>query len=203
MITVQAGKTVAASAWKDNKVVTAMYSGYNPSQHATVLRRQKDGTRSPVTCPVAIAYYNQFMGGVDRGDQIRGYYATKIKSRKFYKYIVNFLVGVAIFNAYIFYRHATQNGATSLKKFHELVAIQLIGDYCSRKKPGRISYLVKPLPITHFPQKRHDSPGTKRGRCVVCQEKKQRRDTPWFCSSCGVWLCHQGSSTDCFHKKTL
>ncbi len=122
----------------------------------------------------------------------------KSSPENFNKYIVNFLVGVAISNAYIFYRLATQKGATSLKKFHELVAIQLIGDYCSRKKPGRISYLVKPLPITHFPQKRHDSPGTKRGHYVVCQEKKRRRYTPWFCSSCGVWLCHQGSSTDCF-----
>ena len=74
--TVQANE-IAASAWMDNKVVTAMYSRYGPSESTTVLRRQKDGTRNSVPCPVAIAAYNNYMGGVDRGDQLRGYYATK------------------------------------------------------------------------------------------------------------------------------
>ena len=35
--TVQANE-IAASAWMDNKVVTAMYSGYDPSESTTVLK---------------------------------------------------------------------------------------------------------------------------------------------------------------------
>ena len=72
------------------------------------------------------------MGGDDRGDQLRGYYATKIKCRKFYKYIVNFLVGVAITNSFILNCLGHPGSNLSLKKFQELAAIQLIGDYCSR-----------------------------------------------------------------------
>ena len=123
---------IAASAWMDNKVVTAMYSGYDPTELTTVLRRQKDGTRSSVPCPVAIADYNIHTGGVDRGDQLHGYYATKLKCRKFYKYIVNFLVGVALTNSFILFHLGHPGSKLSLKKFQELAAKQLIGDYCSR-----------------------------------------------------------------------
>ena len=68
---------------------------------SSVLRRQKDGTRIPVPCPQSIIDYNNFMGGVDRGDQVRGYYSCRTKCRKFYKYIFHFLLDVTITNAYI------------------------------------------------------------------------------------------------------
>ena len=72
---------IGASVWHDNNVVTAMYTGYNP----------QDGTRVQVQCPIGIAEYNMYMGGVDQGDQKRGYYIRKLKSRKCYMYIANFL----------------------------------------------------------------------------------------------------------------
>lgn len=75
---------------QDRNLVKLMYSGYNPIEKATVLRRKRDGTRQSFPCSVAC---NRHMGGVDWGDQLRGYYATKLKSRKFYKYIANFLLG--------------------------------------------------------------------------------------------------------------
>ena len=102
--TLQRGK-VTASAWKDNKVVTVMSTTSQPSATGTVLRRQRDGTRVSVPCPEAILTYNRNMGGVDRGDQLRGYYNCRVKSRKFYKYIFYFLFDVAITNAFILYKN--------------------------------------------------------------------------------------------------
>ena len=193
--TVQANE-IAASAWMDNKVVTAMYSGYDPSESTTLLRRQKDGTRNSVPCPVAIAAYNNYMGGVDRGDQFCGYYATKIKCRKFYKYI---LMGVAITNSFILNRLGHPGSNLSLKKFQELAAKQLIGDYCCRRKPGRVSHLIRPISLLYFPLKGVSSTSDrKRGRCALCQEQHQRKDTQWFCKECSIWLCHPGMASDCF-----
>ena len=74
-----------------------------PSAVVTVLRKQ-DGSRVPVSCPQAIISYNEFMGGVDRGDQLRGYYSCRTKSRKFYKYIFYFLLDVTITNAFVLYK---------------------------------------------------------------------------------------------------
>ena len=93
--TVQREK-VTASSWMANKIVTVMSTTSQPSATGTVLRRQKDGTRLSVPCPEAILTYNQYMGGVDRGDQLRGYYSCKVKSRKFYKYIFYFLLDVSM-----------------------------------------------------------------------------------------------------------
>ena len=75
---------VVASCWLDRKTVTVMSTGYDPAKIDTVLRTQKDGTRIPVPCPTACAEYNKYMGGVDHGDQLRGYYHVRMKCRKFY-----------------------------------------------------------------------------------------------------------------------
>ena len=94
-VTVQKGK-VSVSAWMDRKVVMVMSSNCQPDGVGTILRRQQDGSRIPVTCPESIICYNEHMGGVDCGDQLHGYYSCRTKSRKFYKYIFTFLLDVAI-----------------------------------------------------------------------------------------------------------
>ena len=81
-----------------------MYSNCQPMETGFVLRRQKDGSRMEVPCPTAIISYNQHMGGVDRGDQVRGYYSCRTRCRKFYKYIFHFL-DVSITNAFILQKH--------------------------------------------------------------------------------------------------
>ena len=93
-----------------------------------------------MSCPDNIIHYNKYMGGVDRGDQLRGYYLCRTKSRKFYKYIFYFLFDVAITNAYILYKHFHSHPSKSLlfvKDFRLQLAKELIGSYCSRRVPGR------------------------------------------------------------------
>ena len=54
------------------------------------------------------------MGGVDRNDQLRQYYAIWMKGRKYYKYIWWFLFDVAVTNAYILCKNHTN--LTSISK---------------------------------------------------------------------------------------
>ena len=93
---------MVGSAWLDNKVVTVLSTTSQPNAYGTVLRHQKDGNRVPVQCPENIIHYNKYMGGVDCGDQLRGYYSCHTKSSK---YIFQFLFDVAITNAYILYEN--------------------------------------------------------------------------------------------------
>ena len=62
----------------------------DPVEHTTLMRKQKDGTSINITCHQAVQVYNQFMGGVDKGDQLREYYKVCLKSTK--KLKVHFLV---------------------------------------------------------------------------------------------------------------
>ena len=103
-LTIQA-REVTAAAWMDRKMVIIMSTNSQPSAAGTVLRKQKDGIHIHVPCPESIISYNKFMVGVDRGDQLHGYYSCGCKSRKFYKYIFFFLLDIAITNAYILTSH--------------------------------------------------------------------------------------------------
>ena len=159
---------VGASRWMDRNDVKIMYTGYDPSEKSTVERRKKDGSRAPVPCPIAFVEYNKYMGAVDRGDQLRAYYATKIKSWKFYKYIVNFLLGVTVVNAYIIYMATHPTSRLTIKKFIQVLVSQLI----AVESAGRVSRQIQPLPLCHFPTKTPSSNSErKRGRCSLCQEK--------------------------------
>ncbi len=193
---------IIASAWLDRKTVNVMATGCDPTMTGTVLRRQKDGSRKEVSCPVAVVDYNKYMGGVDRGDQLRGYYQSNFKSRKFYRYIAHFLFGVAVTNSFILYKLNNPGiKHINIKSFREKLALQLTENYCTRQKAGRCGgqYLTL-LSVQHFPRKFESTAGTerKREKCTSCLRKKQCKNTQWFCPECKVWLCHTGGDDDCF-----
>ena len=190
----------------DRKVVTVMSTTSQPEM-GTVLRRQKDGTRITVPCPLSIIDYNQFMGGVDRGDQVRGYYSCRTKCRKFYKYIFHFLFDVAITNAYILQKGYCDSAPFStIKAFRLQLASELIGNYCSRRRAGRGAVgVVRTLPLRHYPTTiPEEDPSKKakhkRARCHRCYSRSKRSVyTSWYCPECQLWLCHTGERhTDCF-----
>ena len=198
-LTLQKGR-VTASAWRDNKVFIVMSTCCQPNESGSVQRRQRDGTRLNLPCPSSIISYNAYMGGVDHGDQLRGYYSCRSKSRKFYKYIFYFLLDTAVTNAYILHtRYSDTPTFQLMKDFRVALAKSLIADYCSRRRPGRGGHSLHALPLRHFPIKVDGSTRSKRGRCSVCTGKGRRNDSSWWCQECGIWLCHNGDkSTDCF-----
>lgn len=109
------------------------------------------------------------------------------------RYIYNFLIEVALTNAFILFRPG--HPKVHIKTFQQVLSTQLVGSYNSRKSAGRVSYTTRPLQLQHFPMK----PGRKRGRCVLCRERGKRSDTQWHCRECNVWLCHTGKPEDCFY----
>ena len=81
-------------------------------------------------------------------------------------------------------------------------------DYCSKRRPGRSSNLIRTMPLQHHPFKvQNQNGGFKRGRCALHMESRKRKDTQWFCHDCVVWLCHPGTEDDdCYfkwHKRRL
>ena len=128
---------VTVSAWMDNKVVRVMSTALDATQMTSVQRRQRSGEKVPVSCPQSINDYNRKMGGVDNGDQKRQHYRCPTKFRKFYMYICSFLKDVCITNAYILHKqHSPNPKYKTMLEFRTRLAIELIGDYCSRKRPG-------------------------------------------------------------------
>ena len=192
----QSGNLVA-TAWKDNKVVNIVSTLADPSEHTTVDRQQKDGTQVAVSCPMCVALYNKYMGGVDLGDQLRGSYHVRLKNRKNYKYVFWFLFDVAITNSYILHSFDVSSSQVDHKAFRLKLAEQLIGDCMSRKSLGRPR--KRPRPTPHLPTH------SKSRRCVYCRDKRsppRRKESVWVCTACEghPQLCLTGrdDGSDCF-----
>ena len=133
---------LVATVWKDKKDVTLLSTMTSPDSVTTVQRRQRDGTITDVACPEVVPVYNRYMSGVDKGDQLRGYYRVRLKCMKYYKYIFWFLfdIDVSITNAFILSSYVpTTTSKHTLKKFRLMLATQLIGNYNSRRRAGRPS----------------------------------------------------------------
>ena len=92
---------VSVCACQDTQPVTFMSSGHNPDHTKSVSRKGVDGSIINVDCAVCIVDYNNYMGGVDRGDRLRKYYHVHVKSRKYYKYIFWFVFEVCVLNSFI------------------------------------------------------------------------------------------------------
>ncbi len=198
-IQVRQNGNLVVALWQDNKPVVMLSTNSNPSTPCEVKRRQKDGSCVPVRCPTAISMYNQHMGGVDLGDQLRGHYQVRLKSRKMYKYIFWFLLEVSVLNTYILrlFVPAVGKSFPNYKEFRVELAKLLVGDYIGRKRIGRPSLIPAPSAkkpnLTHFPRK------TNTGRCHYCYSRGIRRSTSWICTGCNKRLCHTGvDETDCF-----
>ena len=53
---------LVASVWRDRRLVYVMSTNSDPTTPTTVQRREKDGTRSTITCPTNVVAYNKYMG---------------------------------------------------------------------------------------------------------------------------------------------
>ena len=193
---------VVAFLWRNNRVVTVLSTNTQPQQHDIIQRREHDGTRSDVPCPVAMALYNMYMGGVDRNDQFRQYYHVRLKCHKFYRYVFWFFFEVAVANAHILHTHYPGRARQPYKEFRLELAKGLVGEYHSKKRHNRHSAPPTNLPFRHFPVKYETNDTIVRCRCSNCWNKRQpqrRRDTAWYCHECQIYLCHTGVvNSDCF-----
>ena len=83
---------VVASVWMDKKPVTFLSTYSNSEGAETVKRKQRDGTVIDVPSLPVVTSYNKSMGGVDLSDQLRSYYPSNRKARKWWRYILVFFV---------------------------------------------------------------------------------------------------------------
>lgn len=129
---------LVASVWQDTKLVSFLSTQSNPVGDDHVNRKQRDGSIIEVpTVPAAVSY-NSNMGGVDLNDQHRKYYSVGRKSRKWWRYLLWFLIDVSIVNAQILEKEALNHLSRSQMYFRLELAKMLIGDFL----PARSLFLM-------------------------------------------------------------
>ena len=138
----------------------------------TVKRQNKEGHVENVTCPFSIQLYNSYMGGVDRADQLCGYYRVRMKSHKFYRFVLLNLLGFILFHIFF----SITDNLVSLHKFTSAPV--------KRRNECDTPDGTAPTLEGHFPIK------GSTGHCCYCWNVKGRRhDYCVRCRRCGKALC--------------
>ena len=205
-----------ACAWKDKKIINFLTTIHKATPPARVLRTVvSDGqvTREAVTCPPLLPDYQAFMRGVDRGDQLIGYYNIGRRSRKWWKRVFGYAIEVAALNAYIIQkdgRPPSERSKHDYLEFRVALAEELIGSFTSRQLPaGRPRSVNHQQTLRLDPSKGHlPVLADSQRQCVVCNkvgEVRQlrrtefRHETKVKCSVCDVNLCLI-AARNCFFK---
>ena len=189
IVQVQKGNMLA-TAYKDKRQLTFLSTSQQPYH----------GEGKP-TCNIS---YNANMGGVDLTDQYMSYYPVGRPGKKWWRYLVWYIVNLSVVNAYIIFNKSEKDppppkGYKHLQ-FRTDVADQLVAGFTCRKlqsgkKAKQADAHINIANIGHHKLEK------VQGRKKICREcSKQNRKTPsgrpvetsFQCSFCDVALCRVG-----------
>ena len=149
--------------------------------------------------PHLLIRYNEFMGGVDKSDQLRSYHRVGRPSIKWWKTVFNGVLNICIINAYVLYNNKNK---VSVRDFKLDLARQLMDDYNMRKRHATTNISGPSLPKVNMLN--HAVELTNNLRiCVQCKKEGRKTSTngnirtKYRCTSCNVNLCSKSGST-CF-----
>ena len=200
--------TLVYTKWHDKKDVSFLSTNVSPMEAGRQVERTVRGQRTHITKQKVADVYTANMGGVDRADQLRSFYASGWQSCKWYKYLFWFAFNLSVSNAFVlenFYRSSQGKTKRALLPFKRQLAGQLINGFSQRKRAAR-------GPIPTGPS-RAVSPadhvsvcveGRKR-TCMQCSKMKRktpkghRVETSYECKICKVALCRSSCHNE-FHS---
>jgi hypothetical protein len=164
--------------WKDKKNIDFIQTICDPSETATVQRKNKDGTRTAVTCPLAVKLYNINMGGVDLADCKRQVYSYSRKAKKWWHRLFYFFLDVPILEM-----ESPHCIRRSQKEFRVELAREMMALHSSRKKRARPSLDSAP-PSARFCERHFPDVLPSVFDCRHCSSKSSRKRTKYCCKQC-------------------
>ena len=185
---------VTVTAWNDNNVVVIAHTHLPSPGDLVTCERQIGREKRIIPQPKAIESYNFHMNGVDIHDQMRKKYPAGRPSKKYWKYIMWFVIDCCRVNAWICYRQVStrqvgRRARFAQKDFILELSKQLIGDFSSRK---RITMRESPSASEIHKRKIQHTwqrlPGNKR-RCKGCYQQRRRLETVYGCAVCNSHMC--------------
>ena len=189
-----------ALKWMDKRPV-AMLTTVHDDSVVTKQRRTRaaQGGVEEIRKPAVVERYNEFMGGVDTGDQLLSYYGFSHRTLKWWRRAFFHLIEVAIVNAYIMYLTTPCEGRRlTHKEFRIQLAKELLMDTvdvesrCCGPHPNPNPPSFR-LTGRHFPAKVGLTPSGRPSQpdCVVCSRKKGngRKSTTYKCKQCDLPMC--------------
>jgi len=160
-------KGICVMKWHDKRDVIMISSEFRDTMNEYRARSGKVSEK-----PESVQKYNEFMGGVDRSDQLMSYYPCERKILRWYAKIGLHMFHVIMNNAYILYKQQPGKRNTRLLDFRDAVINKLIYNHRPKivtptQKTGKQGLHV----ISSVPRNTKNRPIRK--RCVICTKTKK------------------------------
>ncbi|XP_060070455.1 piggyBac transposable element-derived protein 4-like [Ylistrum balloti] len=204
IIQVQKGNLIA-TAFKDKRQITFLSTASQP------------GVCENTRKPFVNLDYNAHMGGVDKFDQLSSYYPIGRPGKKWWRYILWYVINLAVVNAWILFQRTDGKVPPPPKGYDHLrfrmdIADQLKAGFTSRKhRVGRKSKKCNRSVLVAAESIKHHHLEKIEGRKKMCREcSMQKRKTPkgypietsYKCKFCDIPLCRVGCFA-AFHDRNL
>ena len=179
--------------------------------HSDTMTDKRRRTRSApsgleiIRKPVMVDSYNQYMGGVDKADQLILYYGFPHHSTKWWKRVFFHMIDLAIVNANILYNQVSPKPLNQLD-FRIEIASGLLHGHISPPLDRRHIAPTRELPLRlterPFPEPvPKETPYGGRPQCEVCRSKNiKRSQTQYRCNLCKTPL-HVHPCFQIYHTK--
>ena len=203
IISAHVDDSMMALKWMDKRPVSMLTTIHDNSMTTKTRRKSRGkGELEEIRKPVVVDQYNQFMGGVDRSDQLLSYYGFSHRTVKWWRRAAFHLLDMVVVNSYILYSSLQKRR----KLTHEQFRIELAKDLLltaavnvAEEMPTCHGWLKGPLPpqsrLTerHFPSHLPCTPSGRMAQkeCVVCSKKRGRgrKTTSFMCKECQHPMC--------------
>lgn len=175
------------SNWLDTKDVSFLSSVYGCSP-VTVTRRLKNGAEHEVPIPINGKQYQNYMGGVDMGDQAKLAYSieTQYKSHKPWHKLFVGIVDMVLANAWCLYRLTVPENGEVVRYNHYEFLVQVADGLIEL---GRDRERNQVISTTRGPGKHRAEKVPAKLCCVHCKHNGVRRRVITRCEDCLVHLC--------------
>ena len=178
--------------WRDNNVVCVMSNQYPGHSDGTIKRRGRSQSgvyeSLEIPLPSPIKHYNQFMGGVDKSDQLISYHRVLRKTKRYWRTLFFHLLEIAVTNASILHKWLQMEAGdkpSSGGNFRDAIVLSIIQDSSTTAHHRSVADFTV----------RHGSTAISgiRRKCAVCRSScgRQCPDCPFTPALC------QSSRKDC------
>ena len=181
-------------SWQDKCLVTLLSTAASPWEPGLSVLRRVPGMRGQLVVPASpiLLQYQEYMRGVDVGDQIRANYSSQLRSHKWWHKLFFFILDQSVVNSYVVYSSAMETVGLKVPthmQFNIALGKQLVAQWLTERPrtaacpPPRQRRPAKPV-HSHWKS-------ALRRKCVECGQRGC-----WYCPGCGnQWMCRQS----CYH----
>jgi len=187
--------------WKDKKIVSMLSNVKNTILSTRMKWNKEEKKRKETEIPDIASRYIDFMGGIDRFDQVSSYHSINHKSKRWPIKLFFHFLDISLHNSKLLYEETTKIKINH-EKYRKKVVKGLICNWRTKKNIMPTKYKITNIDKNKIEVITDDCKLLKRDKksdCAIHKSSDVRARTIFYCGTCDVALC----PSPCYDKHRL